>query len=112
MKTIVGERQSGKTTEVIKLALDTGAAVICSNKEAKRIILKRCEDIYGKLLAETLNVFSVCDIIDGKARGRKFNGFVVDEGGYVLDCFIRHFAQPDGFVTQFLTPNREMLSKK
>lgn len=108
MKTVIGERRSGKTTEAIKLALDTRSAIICPNKEAKQTILKQCRDVYGKLTAETLTVFTVYDIIDGKARGRRFSGFVIDEGGFVLENFIRNFVQPDGFAVQFLTSDREI----
>lgn len=111
MKTVIGGRQSGKTTETIRLALDTGAAIICTNKLMKQYIIGRCKDVYGELAADTLNIFTVSEIVDNKAKDRQFSGFVMDEGGLVLETFIRHFTQADGFSVQFLTFDREISQK-
>lgn len=58
-----------------------------------------------------LNIFTVSEIVDNKAKNRRFSGFIADEGGFVLESFIRHFTQEDGFAVQYLTPDREIFSK-
>ncbi len=106
MKTIVGGRGSGKTTELIKTAYDTGAAILC---------LTRCETGFIKtkakemgLHAERLKVFTVDDMVSGRMRGKHFNGIIIDNGEYVLQNLISNYLQIDSkdFLIQYVTPSR------
>ena len=108
MRTIIGGRCSGKTAETIKLACDTGAIIICANQERKRYIFERCKEKYGKHIAEQMNVFTIREIENGKHRGRKFNGVIVDDGDEVFGQLLNNLFLDSKFYIQFLTPYREI----
>lgn len=111
MNTIVGERRSGKTTEAIKLAFDTDAAIIVANAMFKQDLFEFCKREFGKQVAESIKIFTVSEIIDGKTRGQRFNGVVIDEGNLVFEQLLNNLMGNLGFVTQFLTPDREIIPK-
>ncbi|MCM1277333.1 MAG: hypothetical protein NC299_18570, partial [Lachnospiraceae bacterium] len=71
MTTVVGKRCSGKTTEALKLACDTGAAIICMSAMVKQDLFEKAKRTYGKKIAENIYIFTVQDIMIGEHRGRK-----------------------------------------
>ncbi len=111
MKTIIGERGIGKTTEAIKLAYDTSAAIICATRECKRNIFEKCKETYGQFATECMNIFTVQEIVEGKHRGRRYNGIVIDDGDYVFEQLLNNLMLNPGFIVQFLTPDREVTRK-
>lgn len=111
MNTIVGKRRSGKTTEAIKLAFDTNVAIIVPNAVWKHDVFEFCKNKFGKQVAECMKIFTVSDIIEGKHRGRKYNGFVIDEADRVFEQLLHYSMGDCGFIAQFLTPDREIIRK-
>lgn len=109
MKTIVGARIAGKSTEAVKLAYDTGAAIICPTGFGKQHLFELCRDMFGKMAAERMAIYTVSDIINGKYRGRNFNGFVIDDGDFVFQELLSNFVPNTGFMAQFLTSSREIV---
>lgn len=101
MRTITGERQSGKTTKAVQHALVTGAALICASEQEKRRIRKE----WGRS-DEEFPIFTVGDLVRGKARGHSFNGIVIDEGNEVFQRLLDTFIFNTGSTTQYVTEEK------
>lgn len=108
MKTIVGGRQSGKTTEIIKTAHDTGAAILCSTETEAKFIKYMAKEL--RVNENNLNILTVQDIVSGKIRGQQFNGIVIDNGDLVLQSLLEKFLH-FGFAVQYVTPSRQIPSR-
>lgn len=111
METIVGKRGSGKTTELIKTAYDTGATIIvCVSAERERIKTKAKE---MGLDLDRLHILTVREIITGKARGMQLNGVIIDDGEDVFQMIFDHYLGLDvrNFTIQYVTPSRTVLDR-
>lgn len=85
MKTILKPRCTGKTTEAIKLAAETGSYIVCSTRQdAAHIVAMAKEmglDIPWPLSAD--------EFISGQFCGRNIKGFVIDNTDYILQALAR-----------------------
>ncbi len=109
--TIVGKRQSGKTTELIITAYDTGATIIvCVNAEREQIKNKAKE---MGLNPDCLHILTVREIIAGKARGMLLSGVIIDNGEDVFQMIFDHYLGLNvrNFTIQYVTPSRTVLSR-
>lgn len=112
MKTIVGGRQSGKTTEMIKTAYDTNAAIICSTRNEAQYIRKTAKEM--NLHEDRLNIFTIQDVVSGQMNGTNFSGIVIDNGDLVLQRLLVEFTaalDKVDFIVQYVTPSRIMPSR-
>lgn len=111
MKTIVGGRRSGKTTEMIKTAYDTNATIICSTQSEAQEIRKTAKEM--NLHEDRLNIFTVRDLVMGRIRGTKFNGVLIDNGEFVFQQLLMEIAPLDRaeFIIQYVTPTRQISSR-
>ena len=80
---VVGDRQSGKTTKLIKLSAKTGATIICSSRNAARHTIAIAKHL--KLTIPTPQTYDW--LLSGQSLGYDYsNGVLLDD----IDLFLRH----------------------
>ena len=87
MKKIYSERQTGKTTELIKIAAREHIPIVVFTHKSKEFIIKRINEMYKMKEIEYTPDVIVCDGVRGyKSQHVNYNNFkcVVDDAEYVL----------------------------
>jgi hypothetical protein len=97
MKTIVAERNSGKTTELIKMSSDSGDSIVCYNqKEALGVYWHAIHTGYEIPFPLTYDEF-----IENRYLGKWVKGFLIDNVDMLLD-----------YMTKFRVPIRAITVSK
>ncbi|AGF91228.1 hypothetical protein HAPG_00042 [Halorubrum phage GNf2] len=85
MEVISGPRGSGKTTELIRVANENNARLVCHTKERCKQVVE--SDMYPELDKRPI---SYNDVINGKIRGTQ-DSIVIDD----MEFFINHFVSTE-----------------
>lgn len=108
-KIILGGRQSGRTTQLIKESEKTGYPIICSHEAAAQSVKKRAAEI-GCVIPDPI-ALSLQKITNGSLEREisGYNGVLVDELDYLINSiFSGKFAGGvinDEFITDILKLN-------
>jgi hypothetical protein len=84
VKVYAKPRGGGKTHELIKLAADRHLVVICASAEMAGMVAKRAREL-GLDIPQPL---SWRQVMNGAHRGRRINGYVIDDADACLQQIV------------------------
>ena len=87
MNIVCSPRQSGKTTQLINHSIKTGYTIVCLNRETCNLIKGKAH-IMGKKIPTPISHYQ---FINGKYRGEKITGFLIDNADLLIKSLTPNF---------------------